>query len=176
TAVAINAAAGCVWNITKTNDWITITSPTHGIGSSNFTYSITANPFPIQRSGYITVGSGGLFTLFKLTQRAVPCDPGVSPAITDRGYGSSTGVVSVADGQFCAWTIVNNNPAIAITAVNNTPVANNQVPTTIGDGNFGYALAANPNPVERIVTVMVGDPNGTMTPFSVRQGPVICQY
>src|SRR6185436_11205204 len=103
------------WNITKTNDWITITSPTNGVGSSNFTYSITANPFPIPRSGNITVGSGGAVAVFALTQRAVPCDVGVSPAETDRGYGASTGAVSVADGQFCAWTVVNTNPAITIT-------------------------------------------------------------
>jgi hypothetical protein len=42
-SISILAGPTCSWSVENTNDWILITSPTSGVGNSNFTYTIFPN-------------------------------------------------------------------------------------------------------------------------------------
>jgi hypothetical protein len=58
----ITVAAGCAWNATSNDSWITITSGNSGSGNGTVSYSVDANPGGTIRSGTITA-AGQTFTV-----------------------------------------------------------------------------------------------------------------
>jgi hypothetical protein len=57
--------AGCPWIVMNTNDWITFPVMSGTGSATNFAYSITANPRPIDRSGIVMIAD----QVLTLTQR-----------------------------------------------------------------------------------------------------------
>src|SRR6267143_580345 len=42
-SVSLTTASGCAWTVVNTNSWITILSPTNGLGSGSVSYAVDAN-------------------------------------------------------------------------------------------------------------------------------------
>jgi hypothetical protein len=127
--VSVATAIACPWTVVNTNDWITITSSLNGAGSGSVSYTVTANPSSLPRTGFVTVNEG----CFTINQAGMPCTVSISPTNRPHGYGATTGMVSVATGGGCPWAVVNNNDWITITSdLNGT-----------GSGSVSYTVAAN---------------------------------
>jgi hypothetical protein len=58
---ALTTGASCAWTVASGMDWIVVTSPASGTGSTNITFTVSANPGP-PRAGTIAVG-GQTFTV-----------------------------------------------------------------------------------------------------------------
>src|SRR4029077_6540343 len=51
---ALSGLSVCTWNVSSNAPWLQMTSPNSGVGPTNVSYSVTANP-DMSRSGSITV-------------------------------------------------------------------------------------------------------------------------
>jgi hypothetical protein len=60
--VAVNAASGCVWDVTSNASWVQVDSGTLGVGIGNVSYSVSANTGVAARIGTLTIG-GITFTI-----------------------------------------------------------------------------------------------------------------
>lgn len=60
--LSIAVAADCAWTAASLTSWITVTSGTLGSGNGTVSYSVTANPTTVSRTGTIEAG-GQLFTV-----------------------------------------------------------------------------------------------------------------
>ncbi len=66
--IAVASPAGCAWNVSNTNAWITITSSLSNSGNGQVTYSVSTNPSFFGRSGQIQIDA----QTFTVTQSGVP--------------------------------------------------------------------------------------------------------
>jgi hypothetical protein len=122
--------AGCgAWTAVSNDNWITITSPTSGIGNGTVTYSVAANPTYYLRSGALTIG-GKTFNLsqqpaqmandsrFIIQNAPVTMVAGgrYNVSVTFRNMGSST------------WTAANGYKLVSQAPLNNTTWGLNEVP------------------------------------------------
>src|SRR5205085_6505533 len=92
----MNVSNPCPWSVVNTNPWITITSPTNGVGSNIINYTISANNASTSRSGSVVIG-GAVSTL---TQNGIPCFYALSPTNRTHGYCAATNsfTVTTANG------------------------------------------------------------------------------
>src|SRR5438093_1215012 len=67
-SVSLTTASGCVWTVLNTNSWITILSPTNGLGSSSVSYAVDANLSANGRTGVVMIAD----QLFTLSQQSTP--------------------------------------------------------------------------------------------------------
>jgi hypothetical protein len=146
-AIQVGATIGCSWGVTNTNAWITILWPTNGVatGPGAVQLAVAGNDIAAARTGAVVMAG----TTVLVAQAAGGCTYDVSPTNRPHGYGATTGSVSVATLNFCAWTVVNTNPWITLqTPQNNT-----------GSSNVTYALPANTGPADRTgVLTIAGEP------------------
>jgi hypothetical protein len=61
-STAITTTAGCVWNASSNDSWITITSPTSGTGSGTVNFTVAPNTTGTNRTGTLVV-AGQTFTV-----------------------------------------------------------------------------------------------------------------
>ena len=148
---------GCPWGIVNTNTWIAITDGDGGTNSATVTYTVDANPNPIERIGVVTV-DGQTFTI---TQRATVCFFSLSPGMRNHGHGSTTGTVGIATASGCSWPVVNTNEWISILSYTNG----------LGTGAVSYAVSSNLNVSPRMGMVYIGDQT-----FVVTQAAFLCSY
>jgi hypothetical protein len=121
---------GCgAWTAASNASWITITSPTSGIGNGTVTYSVAANSTYYLRSGALTIG-GKTFNLsqqpaqmandsrFIIQNAPVTMVAGgrYNVSVTFRNMGSST------------WTAANGYKLVSQAPLNNTTWGMNEVP------------------------------------------------
>src|SRR6185503_8227050 len=148
------------------NSWVTTIASGHG--TSNITYSVAANPDPVERTNVLLIGNPtlGAPAAFTIVQHAVNCDYSVSPRGTSRGYGAATGVVSLTTGPTCPWTIEITNSWISI-----APPLDGVGTTT----NVTYMLDANPAAIQRVGYVTVV---GVLTnvSFVITQQAALCNF
>src|SRR5262245_14230198 len=58
--LSVTSGTQCSWSATTTAQWITITNPGSGSGTSAVTFSVTANTGQAPRTGTVTVGGQGV--------------------------------------------------------------------------------------------------------------------
>ncbi len=150
-------SSNCAWSVLNTNDWITVTSATEGIGDGAVSYTVEANPYPAERAGVVFIGD----QLFNLIQDALPCTYKLSPIDRTHGRGAATGIVSIATSSTCPWNVVNTNDWITFLSDTNLS----------GNGNVTYLVAANTSPNDRIGLVGFGDQF-----FAITQRGIFCTY
>lgn len=112
----VRTGAQCNWTATSAADWIRITSPRDGTGSSTLRYEVDRNNGSAARTGQLAVG-GRTFTITQPPPEPQPlCDYSVAPVQIDVcmsvGFDVTT-TVSTAPG--CEWTAATDAPWIAIT-------------------------------------------------------------
>ena len=129
-SVNLSTLSVCAWNVVNTNAWVTILSPTNGLGGSDITYSLLQNGAASDRTGVVLIGGQS----FSLTQHGLGCAISLSPTNRNHGYGAATNTITINIAPGCSWNVVNTNSWITILdATNGT-----------GSNTITYAVAANP--------------------------------
>src|SRR3989442_8040387 len=109
-SVSVTTASGCAWTVVDTNSWITILSPTNGLGPGSVSYAVDANFSVNWRTGVVLIADQFL----TLSQQPTPCTYSISPTNRVHGYGATNNSVSLSTASVCAWTVVNTNSWITI--------------------------------------------------------------
>ena len=152
---------GCPWTVLNPNGWISILSSANNSGSGPVTYSVSANPSALGRTGTVTM-AGQAFTV---RQAGIVCAYTVTPAShrtePPLSSGNVTGLVSVASSGGCTWSVVNTNPWIAIKSGGEGT----------NNGLVRFTVAQNPNPSTRSGYLVIAG-----VPFEVLQFGSPCTY
>jgi len=144
-----------VWTATSNVGWITITSPSGGIGSGNETvsYTVAANTGTSEQISTITVTGGNTLTVTEAGTSS--CTYTLSKTnVTLAAKGGSKNVSVKVKGTDCSWTAVSNDPFIAITSGTNGT----------GKGKVVYSVPSNTN-----TTALVGTMTIAGQTFTVNQ-------
>ena len=149
--------AGCSWTLTNNNSWITITSPTNGLGNQTVGYTVAANPNSSSRTGLVSVAN----QVFTLTQDPAPCTIDLTPIDRDHGYGAATNTVDLATAGGCPWNVVNTNGWIVLIS----PASGSSSATVT------YRVTANTSFSNRMGVVRIGG-----QPFTVTQQGLPCNF
>ena len=155
--VSVTTLTGCTWTVTKTNTWITILSPTAGVGTGIVTYAVSFNTNIAPRSGVIRVGGQP----YSITQTGMLCVWTLNTTSAVHGAGVEAGAISVTTSNLCPWTVANTNTWITFPSGTNF----------VGSGPASYVLAANPSPAGRFGTFFVAGQAVT-----VGQAGINCNY
>ena len=148
-SVDVTTLIGCTWMATSNAAWITITSGSNGTGNGTVSYSVSANPSSIPRSGTLTI-AGKTFTV---NQDGVACTYSILPTSRSHGPGAETGTVDVTSPEGCSWTATSNAAWITITSGS----------AGSGNGTAGYSVSANASPTSRTGTLTVAGQTFTVT-------------
>ena len=156
------SASNCTWAaVAVAGSFITITSPTSGVGSAVLNYSITANN-GAARSGTITVNN----QTFTINQAAFvpppppPCSIAISPASATFSSSATTASFNVIIDPGCAWTTVTS--ATWITYISGA--------SGTGNGTVNYSVSANTSITSsRSGTITVTSSNPTKATFNITQ-------
>jgi len=154
--VLLTTSDACAWTNTPVSNWISIVPS--GMGTSNVTYILEANPYIVGRTGTVLV-AGELFTLIQAASPGGPCVYVISPKSRSHGYGAASNYVRVSVPAGCFWTVQNTNTWISILP-GFSGVANDDV---------GYLVDANPSMMSRTGVVTVANQI-----FTVRQDGAPC--
>src|SRR5437879_10727011 len=114
-SVSVTTISGCAWTVANTNNWITILSPTNGLGPGSVSYAVDANLSVNWRTGVVMVADQFL----TLTQQPAACTYSISPTNRVHGSGATTNSASVTAASGCAWTVVNTNSWTTILSLTN---------------------------------------------------------
>lgn len=153
---SLSASNFCAWSVVNTNPWINLLSG-DGSGDGTVTYALSANESLAARSGALVVGG----EIFNVTQQAVVCGYGLSPADRVHASGPATDTISVLAPGPCPWSVANTNPWINLLTGSNGA----------GDGVITYSLAANPTALTRTGLLEVAGQT-----FVLAQQGVLCAY
>ncbi len=161
-AVSVTSTAGCVWTVENPNSWITILSPTDGVGTGNdtVTYLVSANPNSFSRSGVVTI-AGQAFTI---TQPPSPCFYILSQTSVVEQVSGGNGEIALSAPTGCAWSIINTNPWLLVLDANGQ---------TNGTGGTTLYYFADSNPTVFARTGVVRVANQILT---VRQLGPPCSF
>ncbi len=77
--IAVSGASSCSWTAVSNNSWISITGGASGSGAGTVTYSLTANPDVMTRTGSVTIGRHNV-TLIQASSNPQPIPVSSSPA------------------------------------------------------------------------------------------------
>ena len=145
--ITVNASAGCAWNATTADGWISITAGSSRSGPGSVEFAVAPNTGAV-RTGVISI-AGQQFTI----EQAAACAFSIAPTgqVFDVAGGMGTIAVTTTDG--CAWTATSPEPWITI-----TPPAGGS-----GSGSVTFTVAVN-NGVARGATLTVAG-----QPFTVTQ-------
>jgi hypothetical protein len=151
--ISVTTSNVCPWTAIKTNTWITFISATNNVGSTNVTYSVTANPSATARTGVVMVAGQSV----TIRQIGLVCSYSFVPASQAHGFLATTGQVAVAAPTLCAWTVSNTNGWV--TLLTGT--------SYVGSNTVRYAISNN---------LVIAPRSGFITiagqPFSVTQNGV----
>ncbi len=159
---SVSTGAGCQWSAASNDAWISITSGSTGTSSGNVSFSVSANPTTIPRTGTITIGSTLSTATGTLTvQEAGVCTYSLSPGPTIALPSSGgTYTISLYTQSNCVWSAVSNASWLTVTA------------GASGTGQGSFTISALPNSgstdllgtvtvMDKTLTVIVGNPVGT---------------
>lgn len=137
----IASDAGCVWNASTTDSWITL-SKAQGTGSGSLTIRVAANATATERTG--TVAVAGL--VYTVKQVPTGCNYTLTPQTSTISSDFTFFDINVATGANCAWT--------AVVDVVGTWLFT----STIGPGSKPLSMAASNNTgnTARLASVSVG--------------------
>lgn len=141
--------AGCPWSVSNTNGWISIVSPTNGLGSSTVDYTFTANPGFEWRTGVVMVVTQS----FTLIQQGIACAYDVSPSMRSHGHSGATDDFAVTATPGCGWVVVKTNAWITIHSGG----------SGTGTGLVTYSVSPNPTGLARSGSLTVSNRVITLT-------------
>jgi hypothetical protein len=151
----ITASNSCNWTVENSTPWITIQSPSSGIGSAVVEYSISGNPTILVRTGLVTVAGQQI----AVVQDGLPCTYALAPVSRSHGFGSETNTFDVMAPAGCVWTVSTTNSWLE-------PLAGLD---GSGAGTVTYRVSSNPDNTAREGAILV---NGQA--FLVSQAAAPC--
>jgi RHS repeat-associated protein len=149
----VTSGAGCPWNTTTTNGWITINSGATGTGNGTVSFTVQANNGG-SRTGSISV-SGRVFTISQ-------CGYAVSPTGAQFDYGGGSGTVTVSEAEGCPWAANSNAWWISVASAGQTIYGNGAVNYSVpvwGETN-GYRVGTITVAGKTITISQTGPPGG----------------
>ncbi|HEY1239496.1 MAG TPA: protease pro-enzyme activation domain-containing protein [Bryobacteraceae bacterium] len=100
TVVLTASSPSCSWTAGSDSTWIVITSGASGTGTQTVTYSVSANPSSLARTGTLTIAGLAL----TVTQAGTSCIYSVRAGSLRLPAGGFNGSVAVASPAGCGWT------------------------------------------------------------------------
>src|SRR5207253_992758 len=98
--VSVSTLTGCVWTVTSGTNSITVNSAAHNTTSALVSYTVSANPTHLTRTGSITIDS----QTFTITQDPAPCAFTLGFATANYSYVLTNDTVSVSTLTGCVWS------------------------------------------------------------------------
>jgi Viral BACON domain/Putative binding domain, N-terminal len=145
--ITVNASAGCAWNATTADGWISITAGSSGSGPGSVEFTVAPNT-GAARTGVISI-AGQQFTV----DQAAACAFSIAPTAQTFDTAGGTGTIAVTTTDGCGWTATSADPWITI-----TPPAGGS-----GSGSVTFTVAANSGAARGATLTVAGQP------FSVTQ-------
>ena len=149
--LALTTTSSCAWSAISNVSWLSITSSSSGSGSTSVSYAVAANGSSNARSGTLSI-AGQTFTVTQ-AGAAPTCAYSLSPTSQSLSAGATTGRVSVAAGNACAWTASSAASWLTISSGSSGS----------GYGTVAYAVAANSSSSSRSGTITIGGQAYTVT-------------
>ncbi len=137
------------WTVDNTNNWITITSATSGVGNTTIGYSVTDNQSARMRTGNLVVAD----QVFAMSQWGTNCSVAIAPSAQLLPDAGGAGQVSVLANTKCDWTILNTNAWITLTSA----------ATGTGNGTVTFQVAPNASATARTGLLDIGGELFTLT-------------
>jgi len=153
-------ASDCQWQITTSNDWITIEGATFGSGDASFTYNISENILNAPRFGSIIIDYGPSTVIFSVSQTGVTCETiGLSSTSYSAGYTAESGVTFSIDmsAEDCEFGITTSANWIDLLGITNGS----------GDTTITYNIEENELNATRIAEISIGGLTHTITQTGV---------
>ena len=129
--VSVTAAAGCSWNATSQDSWLTLTPPASGTGNGTIDFSVAPNS-GAERSATVSV-AGQTFAVIQASAAGVICTYTITPTSQPIADTGGTGTVDVTTTSACAWTATSNDAWLTITSG----------ASGTGTGQVAFSAAAN---------------------------------
>jgi hypothetical protein len=130
-------ASNCSWTATTSANWLAISSPGSGTGSSVVSLSIGSNPSSVGRSAQIYING---IAVADVTQSGLPCSFAVSPASLVLPRAASNGAISVTSSVGdCVWSSMALVPWLTITSA-----------PSAGSGTVTFGAAGNTHQGARV--------------------------
>lgn len=156
-AGTISASPGCAWTVANSNLWIAVSTPAGGQGSGAFSYVVSPNPSPLDRTG--TVWAAG--QPYRIVQQGVYCDFQLSTGVRFHPPEGGPGQVNLTGNSACPWTVQNPNTWITLTSAAGGS----------GDGTLQYLLSPHTGFLARTGLVTVAG-----LTLTIVQLPVPCSF
>src|SRR5205814_2205443 len=111
------ALSRCAWSVSSGANWITIHSAANNTNSSVVSYTVSANPTHLTRTGIISIDGQTL----TITQDPAPCAFSLDSTSANYSYVQTNDTVSVTTLTGCVWSVSSGTSWITVTsAANNT--------------------------------------------------------
>ena len=157
--VDVDTSGSCNWTSSGVPAWIT-GIPASGTGQTTISFTVAANPDPVQRTANITIAG----RTFAVTQAAAaaPCAYSLNPTSYSAVFGGASSTFDVNTASGCAWT-----SSGAPSWVSGVPGSGT------GTTSINFTVAANPNPTQRNATIVIEGQSFTITQAAA---PAVCAY
>jgi len=139
----INIPNGCGWTVSSNNSFITINSPSNGVGNSTVNFTVAPNT-GAGRTGLITVTDGFNPRTFQV-QQGSGCPTSVAATNLSFSANGGQGNLNVTAGANCSWQAFSNADWLIVTS-------NQQS----GNGTATFNVLPNPTRNVRNATLSIG--------------------
>src|SRR5206468_9221697 len=99
--VSVSTLTGCLWSDTTTRHSTALNSAANNTNSGVVSYSVSANPTHLTRTGTISIDGQTL----TITQDAAPCTFTLGFTSTNYSYPAISGTVSGSTLTGCVWSV-----------------------------------------------------------------------
>src|SRR5207302_6954546 len=108
---------GCIWSVSSGTNWIIVNSAASNTNSGLVSYTVSANPTHLTRTGTISIDGQTL----TITQDPAPCTFTLGSTTANYSYVLTNDTVSVSTLTGCVWSVSSGTNWITVnSAANNT--------------------------------------------------------
>lgn len=157
--VRVVTAAGCPWQLTSNDSWISTVAPSSGNGSGTASYRVDAWNVQGQRQG--TIGIVG--KTFTVTQEGLGCIYSVSSRGKLFGATGGSGSVVVTSISGCSWKATSSDSWLTVSSGS----------SGTGNGSVGYSVASNSTSSNRTGTLTIAGQTFTVLEAGTTSQPQI---
>lgn len=146
--------SGCAWSAASNDNWISLGSPSSGVGSASLAYTIAPHDGLPGRSGSISVAGSTV----SVDQAGVQCALTVAEDIAYAGAGgaSQTMPFTMTNGA-CPWTAVSDASWLSITSA----------VSGAGSGSLSFSVDPLPSQGQRTAHITIGGQTLTVEQYGI---------
>ena len=139
----ITTSTGCSWTATSDQSWLLITSGSSGNGSSNVSFSASANTTLFIRHATITINYSGGSKSLSISQDASICQFLFSKSSQTFGAAGGSDQVQITSTSGCSWTTSSDQNWLTITSGT----------SGVGAGTVYYSVSLNSTSSNRMANL-----------------------